>query len=211
MSPLPEEMVDRWQGRLEPGPGQGRLYWHVLFRDHPQVHALASIGHKQLASLPGLHLVPQQWLHMTALLVGKSDEFTTDQVEGMIAEGRRLLAETSPITVTLGRVLYHPQAIMLAVLPRDALQPLLDAVQAATCAGTGRDGLIEYGPWTPHVTLAYSSAAQPAAPIIEALGPELPSCEATIRTVDLVVQNGPERLWDWCSIAELALGAESDR
>jgi hypothetical protein len=53
-------MVDRWQGRLDPGPGQGRLYWHMLLRDHPQVHALASIGQKRLASLPGLHLVPQE-------------------------------------------------------------------------------------------------------------------------------------------------------
>jgi 2'-5' RNA ligase len=202
--------VDRWQGRLEPGPEQGRLYWHVLFRDHPQVHALAGIGQRRLASLPGLHLVPQEWLHMTALVVGTTEETTGDQVEAMTAEARRLLAERPPITVTLGRVLYHPQAIMLGVQPRHALHALLDALQNATRAATGKDGVIEHRPWTPHVTLAYNSAAQPAAPIIDALGPELPSCEVTIRTVDLVDQNGPERLWNWRSIAAVPLGTERD-
>jgi 2'-5' RNA ligase superfamily len=94
---------------------------------------------------------------------------------------------------------------MLRVQPRDALHPLLHSLQTATRTGTGKDGTIAYWPWTPHVTLGYSSAIQPAAPIIDALAPELPSCEATIRTVDLVVQKGPERLWDWLSIAEVSL------
>jgi 2'-5' RNA ligase len=210
LSPLPEQMVDRWHGRLEPEPGQGRLYWHVLFHDHPQVQALASIGQKRLAPLPGLHLVPPKWLHMTALVVGSADEVTTDQVEAMITEARRLLAEIAPITVTLGRVLYHPQAIMLGVQPRDALRPLLDALQAATHTGTGKNGTIEYRPWTPHVTLAYSSAVQPAAPIVDALGPELPTCAVTIRTVDLILQKGPERLWDWRPIGAVPLGRECD-
>ncbi len=207
MSPLPEQMVDRWEGRLEPGPGQGRLYWHILFHDQPQVHALASIAQKRLASLPGLHLVPREWLHMTALVVGSDDEITTDDLATMIAEARRMLAKTSPITVTLGSVLYHPQAIMLGAQPREALDPVLHALQTAIRTATGRDGIIEYQPWTPHVTLAYSTADQPAAPIIDALGRELPSCEVTIGAVDLVLQVGAERLWDWRSIAAVRLGS----
>jgi 2'-5' RNA ligase len=87
---------------------------------------------------------------------------------------------------------------------------VLDAVQAATRTVTGRDGIMEYRPWTPHVTLAYSSAVQPAAPIIDALGRELPPCEVTIRTVDLVVQEGAERLWNWRSIAAVPVGTECD-
>jgi hypothetical protein len=55
---------------------------------------------------------------MTALVVGSTDEITTADVEVMIVEARRLLAETPPITVTLGRVLYHPEAIVLGAQPR---------------------------------------------------------------------------------------------
>ena len=51
--------------------------------------------------------------------------------------------------------------------------------------------------WTPHLTLCYSTGEQPAAPVIAALGKALPPCAVTIDQLSLVVQNGPEQLWDW--------------
>jgi hypothetical protein len=33
--------------------------------------------------------------------------------------------------------------------------------------------------------------------VIKALGKELPPCEVTIREMSLVVQQGPEPLWNW--------------
>jgi hypothetical protein len=52
-------------------------------------------------------------------------------------------------------------------------------------------------------------------PIVAALGRELPSCQVTLSRIDLVVQEGPERLWNWRSIAEIPFGgpggASSDR
>jgi len=35
------------------------------------------------------------------------------------------------------------------------------------------------------------------APIVAALGPQQGRCQIQISTVSLVIQNGPERLWDW--------------
>jgi 2'-5' RNA ligase len=104
-------------------------------------------------------------------------------------------------------VLYHPEAIALAVSPGDDLTPLLEAVQAATRAATGDDGVLAHQPWTPHLTVAYSSARQPAAPIIAAVGRELPPCDMVIRAVSLVDQDGPEDLWNWEAIGRVPLGA----
>ncbi|WP_405088858.1 2'-5' RNA ligase family protein [Microbispora sp. NBC_01389] len=210
MSPLPKFMADRW-GRREMLPaGQGRIYWHVLFRDHPEVRAIASEAHRRLAGIEGLDLVPREWLHLTTLVVGLADEITDEQLTTLVAEARKLLADVQPITVTLGRVLYHPEAIAVEARPAEALAPMLDAVRAATRTATGRDGVLGTDPWTPHVTVAYSSAAQPAEPVIAALGRHLPDCKVTIDHISLVLQDGPEYLWNWHPCAEAPLGTPAD-
>lgn len=198
MSPLPTQMVDRWEDRAEPGPGEGAVYWHILFEDKPQVRAMAKEAQQRLAGFGGFHMTPERWLHMTTLLVGSTNDITPDEMDAMLADASRLLAGITPITVTLGRVLYHPEAVMVGVRPENALQPVRDAICEATdTALGGRLRARRSAPWTPHVTLCYSTSQQPAAPIIKALGSELPSCEVTIGGVNLVVQHGAERLWDW--------------
>ncbi|MEV4378376.1 2'-5' RNA ligase family protein [Streptosporangium sp. NPDC049644] len=116
--------------------------------------------------------------------------------------------ESTPITVTIGRVPYHPEAIVLEVRPAERLLPMLEAVRAAARAATGRDGVPAHEPWTPYVTVAYSTANGPAAPVIEALGRGLPESEITIGGISLVVQDGPETSWDWRPVAEVPFGAD---
>ncbi|WP_339156580.1 2'-5' RNA ligase family protein [Actinomadura luteofluorescens] len=198
MSPLPTRMINRWQNRQEPGPGQGTLYWHILVGDHPEARDLAHTAQKRLASFHGLHMTPIEWLHITTLVAGPTDVITPDQQRDMLAAASELLAGLPPVAVTLSRIFYHPEAIAVAVQPTAPLRQIRTAVQTATLEVTGRGGHTE-GPtqWTPHMTLAYSEAAQPAAPLITALGRELPTSEFVISAVALVAQQGPERCWDW--------------
>src|SRR5258708_21069502 len=98
---------------------------------------------------------------------------------------------------------------MLGIQRAEALSAVLDAVQAATRSATGRDGIVDHHPWAPHATLAYSTRAQSAAPIIATLGRELPGCEVSINSVSLAVQEGPERLWDRRPIATIPFGVRS--
>lgn len=200
-------MVNRWENRSEPKPGQGQLYWHILFRDNPELQKLATTGQERVASFPGLHLTPKQWLHLTVQTAGFADDFTAHDIDAMIECAHQLLSGVSPITVIFGRVLYHPEAIVLGVQPDRALDPVFTAIRDATRSVRGRDVGSEIAPWIPHVTLAYSTAVQPTAPIVVALGHELPSCEVTLGYVDLVIQDGPERLWNWRSLATIPLGA----
>ncbi|WP_182885585.1 2'-5' RNA ligase family protein [Microbispora sp. H10885] len=210
MSPLPKLMADRWGRREMLPPGKGRIYWHVLFRDHPEVRAIVSEAHRRLAGIDGLDLVPYEWLHLTTLVVGLTDEITDVQLTTLVAEARKLLVGVQPITVALGRVLYHPEAIAVEARPAEALTPMLDAVRAATRTATGRDGVLGTDPWTPHVTIAYSSAEQPAEPVIATLGRHLPDCEVTVNHISLVIQDGPEYLWAWHPRAEVSLGTSAD-
>lgn len=180
----------------------------MLMNDYPQVVDLARDAQQRLAQFPGLHMTPLERLHMTALLAGPADQFSQDQLHQMIKITSAMLAETSAITVTVGGTLYHPEAIMLAVKPRRALASVHDAVQAATRAVTDShnpDG--DSARWIPHITACYSTAEQAMAPIIAALGPQQRECQVQITTVSLVIQHGPERLWDWRTVGAVRLPA----
>jgi 2'-5' RNA ligase len=207
MNGLPAEMIDRWQGRAEPGPGEGLIYWHMLVGTDPDVIALVQEARRKLARFSGLHLTPYAWLHMTALIAGSASEITREQIRQMASISSRLLADVPPPTVTIGKILYHPEAIMLAARPAEALLPVLEAVRAATQAVTGSQGRAGNKlPWTPHITIAYSTARQPAEAIIATLGHSLPERKVQISEISLIDQRGPERSWDWHPEATIRFG-----
>jgi 2'-5' RNA ligase len=205
VSPFPAQMQDHWSQQPGVDPRRARLMWFMLLGDHPQVAELARLGQARLGGIPGLDLVPREWLHMTTLIAGFADEITPDQVEDMRGQAHTLLALTPPVKITLGRVLYHPRAVMLAARPPQALEPVLRAVQQATHVATGQEGELHHEPWTPHITLAYGNAARPAGPVIEALGRELPAQQVTISSISLISQ-APEQLWTWHLVAEVPFG-----
>lgn len=207
MSPYPALMENHWVQEPGADPGRAQLMWFMCLGREPKAARLAALGQSRLNGLPGLDLVPPEWLHMTTLIAGYADEIAVGQIDAMTAHSRRLLAATCPVTITLSRVLYHPRAIMLAAAPAEALLPVLSACREATRSGTGRDGRLHRDPWVPHMTLAYGNSSHPAAPAIEALGRELPADKITIQSVSLISQT-PRQKWTWELVAEIPLGAE---
>jgi 2'-5' RNA ligase len=199
-------MINRWENRLEPKPGQGRLYWHILLGNQPPVCALAAKAQSKLAEFPGLHFTPQRWLHVTTLALGPAENFTSAHIADITNSTCQLLSKVPPITITLNRILYHPEAIVLKVEPDSALDPVREAVQHANQVITGKVDPAADHQWAPHVTLAYSFTVQPAAPIIAKLGHELSISEVRVNSVSLITQVGPERLWNWRRVANAPLG-----
>jgi hypothetical protein len=85
---------------------------------------------------------------------------------------------------------------------------LLAGPQAATLEVIGTSGSTESAAeaWTPHLTVSYSTGEQAAAPVIAELGMAIPGCEVTVDPLSLVVQDGPEQLWDWQVAGTVCLG-----
>jgi 2'-5' RNA ligase len=208
MTALPTQMIDRWEHRADPAPGEGTVYWHMPMDGYPEVVSLARSVRHRLAPFGGLHMTPFERLHMTTMLAGPASDFTDDQLERMARTAEGLLGCMPPVTVTIGRILYHPEAIMLMVSPAKALLPIRDAALTATRLVTGRDyHSDDLEQWVPHITVCYSTAHQPAAPLIQALGESLPRCEVEVRALSLIVQHGPERRWNWSTTATIRLAA----
>jgi 2'-5' RNA ligase len=207
--PIPDETRDRWRNRAELDSSKGAIYWHILFRDDSAVRAAARQAQARLASFRYLHMTPEEWLHATVLVAGTTDDISSEHMDLMLAEARQHVSGIQPISVTISPVLYHPEAIMLGFAPEGALDPIRDAVRGATFGVTGRTSSAT-GPadrWTPHITISYSTGTQPMAPIAEALGREVPRCDITVRAVSLVIQWGPERLWNWQPVGTATLGS----
>jgi 2'-5' RNA ligase len=209
VSPLPTQMTDHWMVQPGTDPHRRQLMWPITLGAERAAIELAGQAHERLAGIPGLDLVPPRWLHMTTLTRGPADDIAPDGLGGLVEEAQHLLVGIAPVTITLGRVLYHPRAVMLDAGPADPFQPVIDAIQTATRHARRSTGLY-HDPWRPHITLAYSNATRPAAPIIEALGRGLPAREVTIRSVSLVAQS-PRQRWTWDTIADLSLAAEESQ
>jgi 2'-5' RNA ligase len=204
VSPLPTQMADHWWQRPGRYPGRMLYQWHLAFHDQPAVQELAKTAQARLAKQAGLDMIDLHLLHLTTYIVGFADEIPPSAVQEMTGNARALLSKVTPIPVTLGRIGYHPQAVTMLVEPLGALDPVLDAVRSATTTA-GYEGHTDTDPWKPHISVAYSHATGPAAPIIAALGRTLPETKITIRTISLVSQTQVGRSWQWEPIAEVCL------
>jgi 2'-5' RNA ligase len=209
MSPLPAQFTDRWGSNRGDLSYEDSICWHLLLGSHPGVRAVVADAQRRMAPFGGMHMTPARWLHATVLLAGPAGSITRDDMDEMLARATAALAGTAPVTVTLGRVLYSPEGIALGISPASALSPVLAAAQAATLEVTGTSGSSEdvASAWMPHLTVCYSTGEQAAAPVIAELGKAVPGCEVTIDRLSLVVQNGPEQLWDWRVAGTARLGA----
>ena len=180
----------------------------MLMGDQSKVTSLAEQAQQRLAPFAAdLHMTPQRWLHMTTLAAGPITSFSSQQLQHMTRTAASLLAAMPPVTMTLGRVLCHREAIMLGVAPAGALQPIRGAAWQATRLVTGVQETGTAPPrWTPHITICYSTCDRPAQPLIDALGLHLPSCAIQVSALSLVIQHGPERTWNWSVIDTIHLG-----
>jgi 2'-5' RNA ligase len=199
MSQLPAQFTNRWKDDRHGPSYEDAVCWHLLLGGHAEAQAAAADARHRLAGFAGLHMTPPQWLHVTVMRAGIVGRITEGDMEQMIARAQATLTRTPPVTVTVGRVLYHPEAIALSVSPASALDSVRATARAATRGVPGADagGNQHEEEWIPHLTLCSSTAEQPAAPVIEALGKTLPARQVTIREMSLVVQQGPEPLWNW--------------
>ncbi|WP_067832465.1 2'-5' RNA ligase family protein [Actinomadura kijaniata] len=199
-------MSDHWWWRPGVRPGRRLLVWHILLDDQPLARSLIQECQSRLAGLDGLDLVPARWLHMTTQIVGFADEISEAEVGAMADAAAKRLRLLAPITVEIGRLWFHSEAVMLGIRPARALDPVRDAVREATDGAVRVHQLADEPDWTPHVSVAYSHGDGPAAPVIEAFASPPTTCPFTVRAVHLVAQQRVGRLYRWEPVATAPLG-----
>lgn len=109
---------------FEAGAGRGGQRPADVSKVMPEVVDLARLAADRLAPFSGLHLTPTNRLHMTTLVVGPADGVSDRQIQQMTHVADERLRDTKPIPGRLGKILYHAEAITLAVTPAEALGPI---------------------------------------------------------------------------------------
>lgn len=202
---MTEQMQDHWWFR--PGWGVGRRFytWHLTFGGQHELHRLATDYRKALAPLPGLDLIPDQWLHLTMQGLGFTDEVDPADVEAIAAGARARLADVEPFDLVFTTPVITPEAILWAVDPAGP-GAVREAIRAAI--GDVWDEVPERADgFRAHVSIAYSNATGDSAPIQAALD-QVDAGPATVRiaATQLIVLNRDHRMYEWTTYADARLG-----
>jgi len=187
--------------------------WHVTFQDQGAVQDLAAMVRGRLAGLPGLDLVPGQWLHLTTQGVGFTDEVNDEDLAAITRRARTRLATVRAPLITIGPARVASEGIACDVRPHGALTPLRDALRAAIADVWGPERVPEAPEWTPHVSVAYSNATGPAGAFEAALDGEDATAVMAADVVQLIRLGRDRRVYEWetCASVPLADGAARAR
>ncbi|MBY8889305.1 2'-5' RNA ligase family protein [Streptomyces sp. PTM05] len=198
-------MADHWWWR--PGWRQGRSFYtfHLTFQHATQVHRIAAAYRRALAAVPGLDLVPDQWLHLTMQGLGFTDEVSDTDLNAIIAAARERLRAVPAFDLTLTRPEITPEAIRWEAQPATPTIAVRDALRQAIGAVWPTVPEVADG-FAPHVSIAYSNAAGPAGPIADALDQvHEPPAVTPIDRVDLIVLNRDTRMYQWTTHTSIPL------
>ncbi len=200
---------DHWWWR--PGWRAGREFytWHLTFPTAHNLHALVDAHQDQLRALPGLDMVPRQWLHLTMQGIGFTDEITEADAGQITAAARRRLHAIAAPRVTFHRALLRPEAVVLPATPATAVAQIRNAIRDAITdvTGTAPDEPAASNGYVPHVTVAYANHDSPATPILAATeAVHAQPATVTIDTASLIILNRDHRFYQWRDHARAQLG-----
>jgi 2'-5' RNA ligase len=209
-------MRNHWWWRPGWRPGRRLYAWHLTFGDQTVSRGRAelrrAVGECQarLAGLPGLDLVPAEWLHLTMQAIGFTDEVGVGDAERVVAAVRRRCAALAPVRLTLGPAQLQAEGVWLAVAPPAAVRRVRAAVRAGIADVWSAARVPEAaGGFTPHVSLAYSDTDGPDDPYAAALAETAPrSATVEVAAVQAISLGRDEHLYCWDNVATVPLGLD---
>jgi 2'-5' RNA ligase len=193
--------------------------WHLTFGDQTisrgQADLRRVVGAYQarLADLPGLDLVPAEWLHLTMQPVGFVDEVGAADAERIVAAVRRRCAALAPVRLTLGPAELQAEGVWLRVAPQAPVRRVRAAVRAGMAEVLGPARVPDAaGGFAPHVSLAYSDTDGPDEPYAAALAELAPrSATVEVAAMQAIALSRDTHLYRWETLATVPLGTGTIR
>lgn len=196
-------MRNHWWWR--PGWQKGRSFWtwHFTFEGATELHDLVCAYQAELADIPTLDLVPQQWLHLTVQGLGFTDEVPSETV----AQVRETVAEEfraqQPVEVRFGRAIIRPEAVAVPPAPIQEVVETKKRIRRAMTTVLGEANVPESADgFQPHVSLAYSNGDSSPEAIRDALDRVTSSvAHASLEAPRLIRLNRDHRMYEWTADA----------
>ncbi len=211
-APAPASLRNHWWWR--PGWTTGRHYYacHLTLDDQPQLRQLVARYQQAIANLPGLDLIPPEWLHITMQGIGFTDEIGITELHRLTEALTQELSKIDAPTVSFRYLTVDPEAIYLKAHPAEALYPLQAGMYRAVVDAIGANSSAVDMPspseFVPHVSIAYVNADGQAQPIAEALqAVTAMTVTATFRKAALLEFHRDHRMYEWTSATPIAIGS----
>ncbi|MFH8411018.1 2'-5' RNA ligase family protein [Streptomyces sp. NPDC018019] len=170
---------------------------------------MAAAYRTALAGVGGLDLVPDRWLHLTTQGIGFADTVPAAEVQAVLAAPADRLAALAPFDLTLHRPEITPEAIRWEAAPAGPPTAVRTALRDAIRTARGTVDESDDG-FAPHISIAYSNATGPAAPVQAALDTVAAApATAHIDHVELIVLNRDRRMYEWDTHTRLPLGQQT--
>jgi hypothetical protein len=146
---------DHWWWREGWGPGRRYLTWHLTFETATALHETAQRAAGFLRPLPGVDVVPVEWLHLTMTGVGFADEIDPPARRAIADAGFEAASGISFAPLVFDRLFLYQEGLCLS-----ATSPALQVLKARQVEGVRRAGgqaADAAEAFHPHVSLAYFS------------------------------------------------------
>ena len=204
---LPGTDVTRnhWHWRPGWGPGRRMYTMHLTLQDAPSAEATIRRVQESLAEVDAVRPVPVQGLHLTMAGVGFTDEVAAGQlheVSQQVFAGAEAI-ESTPLV--LDSMLIASEAVMFCAREESWLEELLTIQREAVDQVVGRR---EWGPFHPHVSIAYADAMTAVDEVRDALADHVAVLEPVEieRPVLTLMRLGRDRnVYEWDVVRELSL------
>jgi len=202
------QMVNHW-AKATWYSGRPFYSWFLTFERCPELHDLASRRGELLKDYQ-LDVVPVQWLHLTMQSIGAADRIAPNDVRRIGEAAQTGCAAIAPFDIRIGRVVVHPEAVVMLATPlepilrlrrslRDAIASVRPADAVLNVEGDDSEGFI------PHVTLAYSRSDGMADSIIEAIRIDKRSVDVRVTDAQLLLVERQIGEYRWSTISTASL------
>jgi 2'-5' RNA ligase len=185
---------NHWWWRPGWSPGRWMYAWHLTFGGQTvaggvvPLRGVVAAYQARLGELPGLDLVPVEWLHVTMQDVGFADEVSEDDLARIAAAVRRRCVRLTPVRLTLGPAVLVGEGIWPRVSPTEPVRRVRAAVRAGVAEVWGASHVPKPASgFTPHVSLAYSDTDgpdEPYAATLAGMGPR--SATVAVGAIQLI-------------------------
>lgn len=204
-----ERTRNHWWWRPGWGPGTRYVTFHLTFEQAPSLSAEAArIGHL-LSRVPGVDVVPPEWLHLTMTGVGLADDLDSGALDRI---AHAVFARVTSLTtgpLSLSWLYLHREGLSLAAEPTPWLSELKRAQEAAVAAETGAS---QTGgdAFHPHVSLAYFTGEIDESALRRAVDDASPTWIVVEEPmVSMIELNRDRQVYTWRVLAQLPLGSSS--
>ena len=109
-----ERTRNHWWWRDGWGPGTRYLTWHLTFEGATDLHRTARRAGASLGQIPGVDVVPVEWLHLTMTGVGFAEDVDSATRKSIASSGLDLASNLSVAPVVFDRVFLLREGLCLS-------------------------------------------------------------------------------------------------